>query len=1085
MFRAKRLNILSKLTFLVLALSLTMPLKAQFYNGSQLSFGKNRVQYTDFFWTYYRFNNFDVYYYLNGDEIAQHVADYATRYIPEIEKKLSISLESKLQFIVFNTFSDLKQSNLGLINNVNYNVGGITHIIGTKVFVYFDGDKNHLEEQIRAGIVQILLQSIVYGSSVTTQVTNNTLIDLPQWFIEGLVAHYSSEWNTIKDNQLYQYYKNGDLKKINRLYDKNSILIGQSIWYYISQKYGEEKLVNILYMTRQSKNMEFAYRFVLGIRFKDLFKDWQKWVENRYKNELYEQISNENIYKIKFDKNKNYSNFILNPNGDRFVFVENNSGRYKLKVSDINTKKRKTILKGGIYSDEKIDYSYPVVAWHPNGNVLTAITEEKGLLYRCIFNLSTNEQDKNVLPGFQKVLDIDYSPDGQNIIMSAVVKGQSDIFLFNVAANAAQPITQDVYNDFGARYLGNSNKIVFSSNRPHDSIHLSAKYDVSYDGMSNNDLFIYDLDKRTNMLIRMDRTPNYNEISPRAISDKSFYYLSDRNGIYNMYVGDIQRVVASVDTIIHYNYYVKTNPVSNNFYNIEEYSVDGNKVLEVVQLDEKPGVYLKELPQSIGTQSELPKTNLAEEKKSEEKSIKTDETKVINRKRFVNVYKKEEKNDTLIIQNQTITNTNIPFFRDKISQNKIVSAKKSISEGFKLQPRNYNIEFTANELISQLDFSYLNTSYQPFIGSNMPVYQNSPTNAFFAIGATDLLEDYRIIAGVRLNYNLENNDYIFGIANLKKLLNKEIYFHRTGFDIVYSNAYIRHKIHELHLVLKYPFNEVFAIKNTLTFQHNNPISKVLNYNTTQIESHADTWAVEKVELIFDNTKNISLNILEGLRYKVFAEYYQLAITKNTRTNVIVTGFDVRHYTKIHRNFIWANRLAGSTSFGKSKLLYYMGGVDNWFFPRFNTEYQANRDNNYAFQTLATNMRGFTQNIRNGNTFLLYSTELRFPVIKYIANKPLRYDFLNDFQIVAFTDIGSAWEGLNPLSDENTFYTKYILNNPFAITVKVQQNPIVAGYGIGARTTIFGYFVRADWAWGMENMHLKKNHVFYLSLSLDF
>ena len=102
---------------------------AQFYNGSQMTFGKNRVQYTDFLWTYFRFNNFDVYYYLNGKELAQHTADYAGKYIPEIEAKLQTTLDRKTQFVVYNTYSDLKQSNIGLMNNERYNTGGITHII--------------------------------------------------------------------------------------------------------------------------------------------------------------------------------------------------------------------------------------------------------------------------------------------------------------------------------------------------------------------------------------------------------------------------------------------------------------------------------------------------------------------------------------------------------------------------------------------------------------------------------------------------------------------------------------------------------------------------------------------------------------------------------------------------------------------------------------------------------------------------------------------------------------------------------------------------------------------------------------------
>jgi len=35
-----------------------------------------------------------------------------------------------------------------------------------------------------------------------------------------------------------------------------------------------------------------------------------------------------------------------------------------------------------------------------------------------------------------------------------------------------------------------------------------------------------------------------------------------------------------------------------------------------------------------------------------------------------------------------------------------------------------------------------------------------------------------------------------------------------------------------------------------------------------------------------------------------------------------------------------------------------------------------------------------------------------------------------------------------------------------------------------RSKLFGYFIRADWAWGISNGEIQKI-MFYLSLSLDF
>jgi hypothetical protein len=178
------------------------------------------------------------------------------------------------------------------------------------------------------------------------------------------------------------------------------------------------------------------------------------------------------------------------------------------------------------------------------------------------------------------------------------------------------------------------------------------------------------------------------------------------------------------------------------------------------------------------------------------------------------------------------------------------------------------------------------------------------------------------------------------------------------------------------------------------------------------------------------------------------------------------------------------RFAASTSFGTNKLVYYMGGVDNWLFPGFDNKTPVAQNQNYVFQTLATNMRGFNQNIRNGNSFFVINSEIRLPIFRYFFNRPIRSDFLNNFQMIAFGDLGTAWTGWNPYSEENQLFTSYIDNRPMLIKVELMKEPIVEGFGGGLRTRLFGYFIRGDIAWGVEEWKIK-TPVFYLSLSTDF
>jgi len=67
------------------------------------------------------------------------------------------------------------------------------------------------------------------------------------------------------------------------------------------------------------------------------------------------------------------------------------------------------------------------------------------------------------------------------------------------------------------------------------------------------------------------------------------------------------------------------------------------------------------------------------------------------------------------------------------------------------------------------------------------------------------MEDYRIIGGVRLNFSLINNEYIFSYSNLKKRLDREIIFHRNTLEGYNGYAIKRVHSHELFYMLKWPF----------------------------------------------------------------------------------------------------------------------------------------------------------------------------------------------------------------------------------------------------------------------------------------
>ena len=82
-------------------------------------------------------------------------------------------------------------------------------------------------------------------------------------------------------------------------------------------------------------------------------------------------------------------------------------------------------------------------------------------------------------------------------------------------------------------------------------------------------------------------------------------------------------------------------------------------------------------------------------------------------------------------------------------------------------------------------------------------------------------------------------------------------------------------------------------------------------------------------------------------------------------------------------------------------------------------------------------------------------------------------------------MGSGWVGPSPLSDQAKIsFTDKIVKGPLTIETNYFRNPILFGYGFGFRTTFFGYFVRLDYAWGIDNGKVM-DKVTYISVSTDF
>lgn len=1098
-----------KNSFFVLVLLVVVFSKshAQFYYGMQMDFGKNRIQYQNFKWTYLDYDRYRVYTYQGGLEIAKYVSVQVNKQLPILEKRLDYQLEDKIQIVVYNTQSDFKQSNIGLANdalNAN-NVGGVTKIIGDKVFVYFNGSHADLDRQIRAALAELIINQTLYGGRARDMVRNSALLNVPEWYTQGLIQYLSQGWTTYADNLMYDALKNDRFNNFNRLSGKEASNAGHALWYYVVDTYGDAVIPNLLTTTRSMRSPDNAFMYVLGTSLQNLIADFTEAQNRRlymFKDSLRVSPVKENEVVKKPKSDVHYYNLKLSPDAQNVIYATSYLSQIKVFVQDVNSGKKKRLLKMGPKLERLEDFNYPLLAWHPANTLIAMLYEKEGAIVLHTYDVESHDKVKRPITGFKKINSISFSHDGKKLVMSAVKqgKGQADIFVFTLNNGGVEQLTNDTWDDLNPVFIKNSKNIVFESNRLNDTIKSNEDANPFARMSRNMDLFMasYPFGKEK-ALVRVTNTPDINETLPQSYSNLKIAYLSEKSGIYNRYVAEFDSSISYVDTTEHYRYFFNSKPITNYDRNILEQHVNHTRthVAEVVFANGRERLLIQPLVKntdelkvqpretwfkagirpSITNPEKITEVLSLEPDALPEKEVRPGNNTAPKGIDFDN-YKFDTENKTQQAKDSSVTLTKPGDSTLKPKPLKTPEFRFPIQQ-------NYYTSFYNDNVITQFDNSYLNATYQYFTGFGGPIYLNPGLNFLTKVSLSDLFEDQNIIAAFRFGgmgqlfaTSSFDNEQLLSWEFRKKRFDHRFTIHR---QVILDNVF-KLTTRDGKYEIKYPFNEVSAVKASVLLRNDKLVVFSQGDASLPFKDLYSTMGALHGEYVFDNTRKVMLNIYNGWRLKVWGQYWQMPDSLNRQ--LIVGGFDIRHYQKVHRQMTWCNRLAGGTSWGSDRLIYYMGGVDNWFGASFDRTINIVKPEQYTFQTLATNMRGFRQNVRNGNNFVVFNSELRWPIVRYFANHALRSDFLNNLQVIGFADLGMAWYGLNPLSEENTLNKNSYSNGPVTVIVYNEKSPLVGGVGFGFRSRILGYFMRFDVSWGIEDLKTQKS-INYFSLTTDF
>jgi len=1000
------------------------------------SFGKNKVQYKNFTWYYIQSDHFDVYFYEGGKEIAEFTAEVAESAYVQLKRDFRYEIRERIVFIIYKSHNDWQQTNV-VIEYLEEGIGGVTELFKNRIVVPFEGDYEQFRHVIHHELVHAVMNDLLYGGSIQSLIRGE-VVPVPIWFAEGLAEFESQGWNTRLDMIVRDATLNGYMPPMKYLEYFLVYQGGASVFKYIAETYGREKIGELINKSRGKMGFERVLRTSLGLSYEEFTERWHRYLRKLYWPDVANRKEPVEISKrlTNHKKLRNYLNVspTISPTGDKIAFISDRKGYQNIYLmSAIDGKIIKTLIKGQrSESFEELHFLRPGMSFSPDGQKLVFSAKSGPWDAIYVVDIKSGNVQKHLVK-LDGVFTTSWSPVDNRIAFVGNKDGQSDIYIYDLDTRSLTQITNDIFTDDQPSWSPDGKMLAFVSDRKDyfSSEDIPPDFRISQFDYEKKDVYTIDLSSRK--MKRITATP-WEEVTPIFSSEgDKLLFTSDKNGIFNIFIHDLKTgeeypITNIISGIFQINMDRSGSKlVYTSFYNggFDIYIMNNPLKKEMVELEDTQfmkKMRAKELP--VFARNWKPK-RLKKEKVPSKVQGGTPE----NYSRYVfNKYRSKPKRKT--------------------PEEVTLSPEQYKEQTGSYKVRRYKLKFSPDIVTGT-------TGYNTFFG-----LQGYTTLAF-----SDLLGDHKIYLNINLLSDLRNSDLNLLYLYLKRRIN----YGFGGYHLVYfflnsGLGLVRYRNFGGQFLMSYPFNKF----NRLDFFG-------IWYNV-YLEYLDLPIPTEKVTTVLPTLSYVHDTVLWGYTGPVDGSRYELRATLSPKYNKNGRDFrtlqlDYRKYFMLNRDYQFAFRFAGGASFGRNAQQFFLGGIDNWINRKFRGGRRIQRIDDVFFSEFVTPLRGAFYYDRIGTRYFLSNIEFRFPLIKYLA---LGFPPISFFNIrgVMFYDIGSAWYGSNFRGTTVDRYGNRVFKD------------IVSGFGTGARLYFLYFLVRIDVAWNYD-LNKTSKPLWYISLGADF
>lgn len=1104
-----------KLFLLLVAVSVTVSVQAQ-----NASFGKNRVQYQHFDWRFIQSQHFDIYYYGSKNyELAEFAAQSLESAYKQLSEDFDHDIIDRIPLIVYDSHNDFSQTNVVALPTSAEGIGGVTDKYKNRMTVPFDGDYNDFRRTLHHELVHAVFNDMFYGGSVQSIIQNQIQLQFPLWFEEGLAEYMALGWDTNTDMFIRDAVINGYLPPVYQLGGYYAYRGGQSLWNFISEEYGREKIGEILNRIKTSRSVEYGFVESLGLTTEELSDRWEDALKKRYFPEVAERESAKNIATL-MTKRGDYGSYntspSISPQGDKIAFITNKRGYFDVVVINaLNGKKLKTVIRGEDNAEfEELNILSPNLAWSPDGRKIALSTKTKGADDIAVIDYQSGKVEKIKIPELDAIGSVSWSPDGKKLAFDANMGPYQDIYIYDLTTKKLVNVTGDFFDDSKPVWDKTSQAIYFVSDRG-DYTQLGT-FTFNERLLARTSLYQSDIYKITlgeDSAERITSTEEWSETQPKMTQTGRLVYTSDQNGILNIYEHNLETGEAK--------------PITDLQAGVSQFSIsaDGSRVALSAINEGYLDVFLLKTPFSRVKAEPLSPNYWAKRRQSEPQEVRVPATLyaremyqegiIAGADRAEKV--RQEKIESGEIGDEFDDEGEIDFrnyvfseavFEDttlELEDVDLFEPADNVTDDGRYYPRPYRLTFSTD------------IAYSPSV-----VASTYGTYAFTQFIISDLLGDHQLSIGTNFQTDLRNSDYSLQYGYFKNRTNWLVgYFHSSRQYQTFYGDLLRFRTMGGGISMQYPLDKFRRFDAGISW-----IGLVRDYDgvstffssaeSIQANSTKGSFLYPTVSFTKDATLPGFITPQGGTRYTVsFSGSPGLGIESPTFASVMG---DFRHYVNLGPAFTIALRGSGAYSFGPESQTYFLGGMLGWINYRWSdNSISLERLTDTFFTQPAMPLRGHEYSAIYGNKYSLINTEFRFPLFAAVIPGAIPLFPLYNITGAFFVDAGMAW-GYNieqtillqsgavtdpiPLNDKSldfkigqsqiAYYDAVqgqLVDTPVSgnetYAFNYVDGDVLVGAGFGLRTIVFGLPLRWDLAWPYGRSGFIKDPIHYFSIGIDF